>query len=103
MKRPVEPLGENGSGSWSTAGIRDYWLDGSHHTKVDCEVAERILVGVPNLAQMVRAYRELLGRVVRYLVGAEYGSSWIWDRACLPPETCTRWRRISILIAVWCT
>lgn len=70
MKQPVEPLGENGSDSWSTAGIRDYWLDGSHHTKADCEVAERILVGVPNLAQMVRAYRELLGRVVRYLVGA---------------------------------
>jgi S-adenosyl methyltransferase len=69
MEQPVGTPDENGSGSWSTAGIRDYWLGGSHHTRADHEVAERILVGAPQLAHMVRVYRALLGRVVRYLVG----------------------------------
>lgn len=63
-------LTENGSSPWSTAGIRDCWLGGSDHTAADREVAERILVGVPYLAHVVRLYRELLGRVVRYLVRA---------------------------------
>ncbi|MDQ3761598.1 MAG: SAM-dependent methyltransferase [Actinomycetota bacterium] len=69
MEQPVRTLSENGSGPWNTAGIRDYWLGGSHHTKADREVAERILVGAPHLAHMVRVYRALLGRVVQYLVG----------------------------------
>lgn len=69
MERPVGALGEIGLGPWSTAGIRDYWLGGSHHTVADREVAERILVGAPHLAHVVRVYRALLGRVVRYLVG----------------------------------
>ncbi len=54
---------------WTTAGIRDYWLGGSNHTAADQEVAELILVGTPYLPYMVRAYRALLGRVARYLVG----------------------------------
>ncbi|MBV9163658.1 MAG: SAM-dependent methyltransferase [Pseudonocardiales bacterium] len=69
MSRPVGALLENGSGPWSTAGIRDCWLGGSHHNASDREVAERILVGAPHLAHVVRVYRALLGRVVRYLVG----------------------------------
>ncbi|HEY2764642.1 MAG TPA: SAM-dependent methyltransferase [Pseudonocardiaceae bacterium] len=52
------------------AGIRDCWLDGSHHTAADQDVAERILVGAPHLPYSVRTYRMLLGRVVRHLVGA---------------------------------
>jgi SAM-dependent methyltransferase len=55
---------------WSTAGIRDCWLGGSHHTEADRKVAERILVGAPHLAHVVRVYRALLGRTVRYLLGA---------------------------------
>ncbi|MGH3812860.1 MAG: SAM-dependent methyltransferase [Pseudonocardiaceae bacterium] len=70
VKRPVGTLVENSSEPWSTAGIRDCWLGGSDHTAADREVAERILVGVPHLAHVVRVYRALLGRVVRYLVGA---------------------------------
>lgn len=65
------PDGESegdGPPEWTTAGIRDYWLGGSHHTAADHEVAERILVGAPYLPYMVRVYRALLGRVVRYLV-----------------------------------
>jgi hypothetical protein len=67
----VGTLGEDGwGGPWSTAGIRDYWLGGLHHTRADREVAECLLVGAPHLAHMVCVYRALLGRVVRYLVGA---------------------------------
>jgi hypothetical protein len=65
----VGALLENGSGPWSTAGIRDYWLGGSHHNAVDREIAEFVLLRVPHLAYVVRVYRVLLGRVVRYLVG----------------------------------
>jgi hypothetical protein len=70
VSRPVGTLLENGSGPWSTAGIRDCWLGGSHHSTADREMAERILVGAPHLAHVVRVYRAALGRVVRYLVGA---------------------------------
>jgi hypothetical protein len=69
VELPVGTLGEDGPGPWSTAGIRDYWLGGSHYTKADREVAERILVGASHLASMVRVYRALLGRVVHYLAG----------------------------------
>jgi S-adenosyl methyltransferase len=58
---------------WTTAGIRDCWLGGSHPTKAEREIAERILVGAPHLPYMVRMYRALLGRVVRYLVGVGVG------------------------------
>jgi SAM-dependent methyltransferase len=59
----------DGPPEWTTAGIRDYWLGGSRHTATDHDVAEHILVGTPYLPYMVRAYRALLGRMVRYLVG----------------------------------
>jgi hypothetical protein len=59
---------KEGPRQWTTAGVRDYWLGGSHHTVADREIAERILVGAPYLPYMVRVYRELLERVVRYLV-----------------------------------
>ena len=71
MERSGGALLEHSAEPWSTAGIRDCWLGGSDHTAADREVAERILVGVPHLAHVVRVYRALLGRVVRYLVGVE--------------------------------
>jgi hypothetical protein len=43
-------------------------LDGSHHNAADRQVAERLLIGAPHLAHVVRVYRASLGRVVRYLV-----------------------------------
>ncbi|MGH3719781.1 MAG: SAM-dependent methyltransferase [Pseudonocardiaceae bacterium] len=70
MSRPVGTLIENGSGPWTTAGIRDCWLGGSHHNAADREIAERILLGAPHLPHVVRVYRAFLGRVVRYLVRA---------------------------------
>ena len=59
----------HGPPEWSTAGIRDCWLGGSRHTATDRDIADHILVGTPYLPHMVRVYRALLGRVVRYLVG----------------------------------
>jgi S-adenosyl methyltransferase len=69
VERPDKPAGGDDAPGWTTAGIRDYWLGGSHHTAADCEVAERILVGAPYLPYLVRMYRALLERMVRYLVG----------------------------------
>jgi hypothetical protein len=65
--------GGDGSPEWTTAGIRDCWLGGSHHTATDYKIAEHILVGAPYLPYMVRVYRALLGRVVRYLAGMGVG------------------------------
>lgn len=61
---------EGNPDQWTMAGIRDCWLDGSHHTAADQDVAERILVGAPHLPYAVRTYRILLRRVVRHLVDA---------------------------------
>ncbi|MDQ3761602.1 MAG: SAM-dependent methyltransferase [Actinomycetota bacterium] len=69
MEWPDGASGVDSPPEWTTAGIRDYWLGGSNHTAADQEVAELILVGTPYLPYMVRAYRALLGRVARYLVG----------------------------------
>jgi hypothetical protein len=68
MEWPNNTSGHSTPPEWSTAGIRDYWLGGSCYTAVDREVAEHILVGAPYLPYMVRMYRTLLRRVVRYLV-----------------------------------
>ncbi len=70
VERSVGDPDENSADKWSTAGIRDCWLGGSHHTVADSEVAERILVGAPQLPYVVRMYRALLRRMVSYLVGA---------------------------------
>lgn len=66
---PTDVSSGKGPPEWTTAGIRDCWLGGSCHTATDHDVAERILVGAPYLPYMVRTYRALLGRLVRYLVG----------------------------------
>lgn len=70
VELPVGASSRSGVNQWTTAGVRDCWLGGSHHTAADKEVAERILVGTPYLPYMVCEYRALLGRVVRFLVGA---------------------------------
>jgi hypothetical protein len=68
VERVAEAAGEDGSDHWTTAGIRDCWLGGSHHTATEGELAERIPVGAPQLPYLAQVYRALLGRVVRYLV-----------------------------------
>ncbi|MGH8571414.1 MAG: SAM-dependent methyltransferase, partial [Gammaproteobacteria bacterium] len=60
----------NSSVQWNTAGIRDCWLDGSHHTAADRKIAEQILVGAPYLPYVVRVYRGLLRRLLAHMVEA---------------------------------
>jgi hypothetical protein len=49
--------------------IYDYLLDGKDNYAVDRAVGDRIIATVPTIQMGVRAQRDLLRRVVRYLVG----------------------------------
>jgi O-methyltransferase involved in polyketide biosynthesis len=69
MEQPSKSLEQDDSEPWTTAGIRDCWLGGSHHTAAEYDLAERILVGTPYLPYLVRVYRALLRRLVNYLAG----------------------------------
>jgi hypothetical protein len=61
--------GRKNAEQWTTAGVRDCWLGGSNHTAVEHDLADRIPIGTPQLPYIVRIYRALLGRVVRYSIG----------------------------------
>jgi hypothetical protein len=63
----VTASGEKDADQWTTAGIRDCWLGGSQHTAFERELADRILVGTPQLPYLVRIYRALLSRIVHHL------------------------------------
>ncbi|HKD97218.1 MAG TPA: SAM-dependent methyltransferase [Micromonosporaceae bacterium] len=51
------------------ARVYDYWLGGDVNFPVDREAAERVLAATPGLRLRVRANRDFLARVVRYLAG----------------------------------
>src|SRR5215472_1230823 len=51
------------------ARVYDYWLGGKDNFAADREAAERVLAVTPGLRQRVRANRDFLARVVRYLAG----------------------------------
>ncbi|MGD0063997.1 MAG: SAM-dependent methyltransferase [Streptosporangiaceae bacterium] len=51
------------------ARVYDYLLGGKDHFAADRAVADRIIASMPAVQVGVRAQRDLLGRVVRYLVG----------------------------------
>ncbi len=51
------------------ARVYDYWLGGKDNFAADREAAERVLAATPGLRERVRANRDFLARVVRYLVG----------------------------------
>jgi hypothetical protein len=52
-----------------SARVYDYWLGGKDNYAVDREVGDRILQAVPRQRRHVRANRDFLVRVVRFLVG----------------------------------
>jgi len=52
----------------SIARIRDYWLDGAHHTDIDREFGNRIALCAPHLPYLVRLQRELIRRLVRHSI-----------------------------------
>jgi len=51
------------------ARVYDYWLGGKDNFAADREAAERVLAVTPGLRERVRANRDFLARVVRYLAG----------------------------------
>jgi hypothetical protein len=51
--------------------IYDYWLGGKDNFAVDREAAEQAIAAYPPIVRAVRAQREFLVRVVRYLAGLE--------------------------------
>jgi hypothetical protein len=51
------------------ARVYDYLLGGKDNFAADRAVADRIIASMPAVQVGVRAQRDLLGRVVRYLVG----------------------------------
>ncbi|MGH3397056.1 MAG: SAM-dependent methyltransferase, partial [Streptosporangiaceae bacterium] len=67
---PPEPLPEPVRPN--VARVYDYLLGGKDNYAVDRALGDQIIAGVPTVQVGVRAQRELLGRVVRYLV-AEQG------------------------------
>jgi hypothetical protein len=52
------------------ARVYDYWLGGKDNFAADREAAERVLAVTPGLRQRVRANRDFLARVVRFLAGS---------------------------------
>jgi hypothetical protein len=67
MVLPIEASDEKKVRAPSIARIRDYWLGGSHHTGVDREFADHILVCAPQLPYLVRGQRAMVRRMVEYL------------------------------------
>jgi hypothetical protein len=51
------------------ARVYDYWLGGKDHYAADRILGDKIVTSLPTVQFGIRAQREVLGRVVRYLVG----------------------------------
>jgi O-methyltransferase involved in polyketide biosynthesis len=60
------------------ARVYDYWLGGTDNFAADREAAEQVITVRPTIIRDIGANRELLGRVVRYLV-AEAGVRQLLD------------------------
>ena len=67
MASPTEAPGFDGTYP-SIARINDFWLEGTHHSRDDEDYAGRIELCAPHIPYLVRASRNLTGRMVRYLV-----------------------------------
>ena len=68
MASPVEAPGYEGATYPSIARVNDYWLEGINHNESDKEYAEHIELCAPHIPYLVRASRQLTGRMVRYLM-----------------------------------
>jgi hypothetical protein len=62
--------GENDFDRPNISRIRDYWLDGEHHTEIDRGFGDRIAVCAPHLPYLVRIQRALTRRLVHYAIEA---------------------------------
>ncbi|SFJ98424.1 S-adenosyl methyltransferase [Amycolatopsis sacchari] len=68
MASPTEAPGFDGTYP-SIARVNDFWLEGTDHSQDDQDYAERIELCAPHIPYLVRASRNLTGRMVRYLLG----------------------------------
>ncbi|HJQ45554.1 MAG TPA: SAM-dependent methyltransferase [Amycolatopsis sp.] len=68
MASPIEAPGYDGVGYPSIARVNDYWLEGHNHNATDQQYAEHIQLCAPHIPYLVRASRQVTGRMVRYLL-----------------------------------
>ena len=69
MSADPDPVPEIDTSVAHPARVYDYWLGGTNNFAADREAAERVLEATPGLRERVRAGRDFLVRVVRYLAG----------------------------------
>ncbi|RBM24143.1 hypothetical protein DI005_00995 [Prauserella sp. PE36] len=69
MALPVHPAGQHEADQPSIARVNDCWLEGSHHSDLDREYANHIALCAPHVPYLVRESRQLLRRMVEFLVG----------------------------------
>ena len=68
MASPIEAPGYDGATHPSIARVNDYWLEGVNHSDADQEYAEHIELCAPHIPYLVRASRQVTGRMVRYML-----------------------------------
>jgi hypothetical protein len=68
MVLPVDAAGDHGVGKLRLARVRDCWLGGEHHDETDRYFANYFAMCAPHLPWLVRRQRDLLRRMVSYLV-----------------------------------
>ena len=73
MERPAWAPGGIDLDRPSAARVYDYFLGGAHNFAVDRDLAKQIAAMTPDIARTMRANREFLRRVVRFLVAAGIG------------------------------
>jgi hypothetical protein len=66
---PGGPVPEFDTGHAHSARVYNYWLGGKDNYAADREAAERAIAANPGIVADVRANRQFLSRVVRYLAG----------------------------------
>ena len=74
MERPAWALHDVDFDRPSAARVYDYFLGGAHNFAVDRHLAEQIAAMTPDIGRTMRANREFLRRVVRFLVAAGIGA-----------------------------
>jgi S-adenosyl methyltransferase len=68
VEQPTWAGGVHSPDTPSLARVRDYWLDGAHHSDADRTLADQFNACAPHVRYLVRTHRELLRRMVNYLV-----------------------------------
>ncbi|TKG71840.1 SAM-dependent methyltransferase [Prauserella endophytica] len=68
MALPVPATDQQKAEQPSIARVHDCWLEGSHHSDLDRQYADQIALCAPHVPYLVRESRQLLRRMVGFLV-----------------------------------